>query len=153
MPLILIESAFDVDNDIAINAKDQSKTEVNARGVTLSPGGAASVIIAEGTNDSKTAVTVDGTTINAGGDISVNAERKADGDSLSVSAIAASGGLAFAGAGVSAIANEMGSVTTTVGTGSTFTAGSDILTVGVKFSISQSGDGSCNWEVCLLPGL
>lgn len=119
-------STFDVDNDIAINAKDQSKTEVNAIGVTLSPGGAASVIVAEGTNDSETTVSVDDTTMNAGSDINVHAERKADGDSLSVSAIAASGGLTFAGAGVSAIANEFGKVGAEITGGSTFNAGNDI---------------------------
>lgn len=120
-------STFDVGGNIDVNAKDQSKTSVNAIGVALAGVGAASVIVAEGTNDSETTVTVDGTKMEADGDINVNAERKADGDSLSVSAIAGSGGLTFAGAGVSAIANEMGSVTMTVGNGSTFTAGSDIL--------------------------
>ena len=119
-------STFNVDGNIDVNAKDQSKTSVNAIGVALAGGGAASVIIAEGTNDSETTVTVDGTAMNAGGDISVNAERKADGDSLSVSAIAASGGLVFAGAGVSAIANEFGTVGAEITGGSTFTAGNDI---------------------------
>lgn len=122
----IAESNFDVDNDIAINAKDQSKTEVNAIGVALAGGGAASVIIAEGTNDSKTTVRVEHTTMKAGNDIDVHAERKADGDSLSVSAIAASGGLIFAGAGVSAIANELGTVGAEITDGSTFTAGNDI---------------------------
>ena len=119
-------STFDVDNNIAINAKDQSKTSVNAIGVALAGGGAASVIVAEGTNDSETTVSVDDTTMNAGNDIDVHAERKADGDSLSVSAIAASGGLTFAGAGVSAIANEFGKVGAEITGGSTFNAGNDI---------------------------
>lgn len=119
-------STFTVDNDIAINAKDQSETDVNAIGVALSPGGAASVIVAEGTNDSETKVTIDGTNMNAGNDIDVNAERKADGDSLHVSATAGSGGLIFAGAGVSATANEFGTVGIAIDSHNTLAAGQQL---------------------------
>lgn len=131
-------SDFDVTGNIDINANDESRTEVNAIGVSLAGGGAASVIVAQGENNSETTIDVSGTDINAAGDINIHAERQAkdeNGDivdnegnkynSLSVSAIAASGGLMFAGAGVGATANEYGTVGVEVN-GSDFTAGNDI---------------------------
>ena len=131
-------SDFDVTGNIDINANDESRTEVNAIGVSLAGGGAASVIVAQGENNSETTIDVSGTDINAAGDINIHAERQAkdeNGDivdnegnkynSLSVSAIAASGGLAFAGTGVGATANEYGTVGVEVN-GSDFTAGNDI---------------------------
>lgn len=131
-------SNFDVTGNIDINANDESRTEVNAIGVSLAGGGAASVIVAQGENNSETTIDVSGTDINAAGDINIHAERQAkdeNGDivdnegnkynSLSVSAIAASGGLAFAGTGVGATANEYGTVGVEVN-GSDFTAGNDI---------------------------
>ena len=126
------DSDFTVTNDIDINAKDESSTEVNAIGVTLSAGGAASIVVAQGTNDSSTTVNISDTDITADGNIDINAERQAKDekgnkvDSLSVSAKAASGGLMFAGAGVGATANELGKVGVTVADDSNFTAGSDI---------------------------
>lgn len=125
-------SDFTVTNDIDINAKDESSTEVNAIGVTLSAGGAASIVVAQGTNDSSTTVNISGTDITADGNIDINAERQAKDengnktDSLSVSAIAGSGGLLFAGAGVGATANEFGTVGAVVTGGSNFTAGNAI---------------------------
>lgn len=125
------DSDFTVTNDIDINAKDESSTEVNAIGVTLSAGGAASIVVAQGTNDSSTTVNISDTDITADGNIDINAERQAKDengnktDSLSVSAIAGSGGLLFAGAGVGATANEYGTVGVEVN-GSDFTAGNDI---------------------------
>lgn len=126
------DSDFTVTNDIDINAKDESSTEVNAIGVTLSAGGAASIVVAKGTNDSSTTVNISGTDITADGNIDINAERQAKDengnktDSLSVSAIAGSGGLLFAGAGVGATANEFGTVGAAVTGGSNFTAGNAI---------------------------
>ncbi len=126
------DSDFTVTNDIDINAKDESSTEVNAIGVTLSAGGAASIVVAQGTNDSSTTVNISGTDITADGNIDINAERQAKDengnktDSLSVSAIAGSGGLLFAGAGVGATANEFGTVGAVVTGGSNFTAGNAI---------------------------
>lgn len=125
-------SDFTVTNDIDIKAKDESSTEVNAIGVTLSAGGAASIVVAQGTNDSSTTVNISGTDITADGNIDINAERQAKDengnktDSLSVSAIAGSGGLLFAGAGVGATANEFGTVGAVVTGGSSFTAGNAI---------------------------
>lgn len=125
-------SDFTVTNDIDINAKDESSTEVNAIGVTLSAGGAASIVVAQGTNDSSTTVNISDTDITADGNIDINAERQAKDengnktDSLSVSAIAGSGGLLFAGAGVGATANEYGTVGAVVTGGSNFTAGNAI---------------------------
>ena len=125
------DSDFTVTNDIDIKAKDESSTEVNAIGVTLSAGGAASIVVAQGTNDSSTTVNISDTDITADGNIDINAERQAKDengnktDSLSVSAIAGSGGLLFAGAGVGATANEYGTVGVEVN-GSDFTAGNDI---------------------------
>ena len=126
------DSDFTVTNDIDINAKDESSTEVNAIGVTLSAGGAASIVVAQGTNDSSTTVNISDTDITADGNIDINAERQAKDengnktDSLSVSAIAGSGGLLFAGAGVGATANEYGTVGAVVTGGSNFTAGNAI---------------------------
>ena len=126
------DSDFTVTNDIDINAKDESSTEVNAIGVTLSAGGAASIVVAQGTNDSSTTVNISDTDITADGNIDINAERQAKDengnktDSLSVSAIAGSGGLLFAGAGVGATANEFGTVGAVVTGGSNFTAGNAI---------------------------
>lgn len=120
------------DDYINITANDESRTEVNAIGVSIAGGGAASVIVAEGTNKAETTVTADETDVDAAKDITIHAERQAKdesgnkADSLSVSAIAASGGLVFAGAGVAAIANEMGTVGAEVTGGSTFTAGDNI---------------------------
>lgn len=125
-------SDFDVTGNIDINANDESRTEVNAIGVTLSAGGAASIVVAQGTNDSSTTVNISDTDITADGNIDINAERQAKDengnktDSLSVSAIAGSGGLLFAGAGVGATANEFGTVGAVVTGGSNFTAGNAI---------------------------
>lgn len=132
-------SDFDVTGNIDINANDESRTEVNAIGVTLSAGGAASIVVAQGTNDSSTTVNISNTDITADGNIDINAERQAkdengntvDGkgnqyNSLSVSAIAGSGGLLFAGAGVGATANEYGTVGAVFTGGSNFTAGNAI---------------------------
>lgn len=132
-------SDFDVTGNIDINANDESRTEVNAIGVSLAGGGAASVIVAQGENNSETTIDVSGTDINAAGDINIHAERQAkdengntvDGkgnqyNSLSVSAVAGSGGLLFAGAGVGATANEFGTVGAVVTGGSSFTAGNAI---------------------------
>lgn len=120
-------SQINVKGDADISAEDTGKTAVNAIGVAVAAGGAASVIAAEGTNRGETTVTVDETGITAGGDITVDASRKADeGDSLTVSAIAASGGLAFAGAGVSAIAGEYGKVGAEITGSSRFNAGNAI---------------------------
>lgn len=131
-------STITSDEDVDITANDESRTEVNAIGVSISGGYSASVIVAEGTNKAETTVTVDETNMNADNDINIHAERQAkdengntvDGkgnqyNSLSVSAIAASGGLMFAGTGVGATANEYGTVGVEVN-GSDFTAGNDI---------------------------
>ena len=123
------DSEFDIGGKVDINANDESKTAVNAIGVTLAGGGAASVIVAQGSNDSSTNINVNDTDINAGEDIDIHAERQAKDekgnkvDSLSVSAKAASGGLMFASAGVAATADELGKVGVTVMGGSNFTAG------------------------------
>ena len=120
------DSEFDIGSSVEINANDESKTAVNAIGVTLAGGGAASVIVAQGSNDSSTNIEVKNTDINAGEDINISAERKADGESLSVSATAASGGLLFGGAGIGAIANELGKVGVNVTNSSNFKAGNAI---------------------------
>lgn len=127
------------DEDVDITASDESRTEVNAIGVSISGGYSASVIVAEGTNKAETTVTVDKTNMNADNDINIHAERQAKDEngntvddegnqynSLSVSAIAASGGLMFAGTGVGATANEYGTVGAEVTGGSNFTAGNAI---------------------------
>ena len=132
-------STITSDEDVDITANDESRTEVNAIGVSISGGYSASVIVAEGTNKAETTVTVDKTNMNADNDINIHAERQAkdengntvDGkgnqyNSLSVSAIAASGGLMFAGTGVGATANECGTVGAEVTGGSNFTAGNAI---------------------------
>lgn len=125
-------STLNVDSNVDINANDESKTAVDAFGVTLAGGGAASIIVAQGSNNSSTNIDVNDTDIYAGEDIDIHAERQAKDekgnkvDSLSVSAKAMSGGLMFAGAGVGATANELGKVGVTVADDSNFTAGSDI---------------------------
>lgn len=120
------DSSIESTGEVNLSAEDTSQADVDAIGVALAGGGAASVIVAEGTNRGETTVTVNHTDITAGNTISVNAKREAEGDSLHVRAIAGSGGLIFAGAGVSAIANEMGTVGTEVIGGSHFTAGDTI---------------------------
>lgn len=120
------DSDLNIESNVDINAKDESKTAVNAIGVALAGGGAASVIIAQGSNDSSTNIEVENTDIKAGEDINIHAERKADGESLSVSAKAASGGLIFAGVGVGATADELGKVGVEVTGGSNFRAGKAI---------------------------
>lgn len=120
------DSSIESTGEVKLSAEDTSQADVDAIGVALAGGGAASVIVAEGTNRGETTVTVNHTDITAGNTISVNAKREAEGDSLHVRAIAGSGGLIFAGAGVSAIANEMGTVGTEVIGGSHFTAGDTI---------------------------
>lgn len=132
-------STITSDNDVDITASDESRTEVNAIGVSIAAGGAASIIVAEGTNQAETTVTADQTAITAANDINLHAERQAKDEkgntkddknnkynSLNVSAIAASGGLIFAGAGVAAIANEFGTVGAEITGGSAFVAGNDI---------------------------
>ncbi len=120
-------SQITVRDDAEISAEDTGKMTVNAIGVAASAGGAASVIVAEGTNRGETTATIDKTEVNAGGDILIDVSRKAnEGDSLAVSAIAGSGGLVFAGAGVSAIANEYGTVGAEITGGSRFNAGNTI---------------------------
>ena len=126
------ESILNIGSNVDINANDESKTAVNAFGVTLAGGGAASVIVAQGSNNSSTNINVNNTDIDAGEDIDIHAERQAKDekgnkvDSLIVSAKAASGGLMFAGAGVGATADELGKVGVTVMGGSNFTAGKTI---------------------------
>lgn len=125
-------STLNVDSNVDINANDESKTAVDAFGVTLAGGGAASIIVAQGSNNSSTNIDVNDTDIYAGEDIDIHAERQAKDekgnkvDSLSVSAKAMSGGLMFAGAGVGATANELGKVGVTVADDRNFTAGSYI---------------------------
>lgn len=125
-------STLNVDSNVDINANDESKTAVDAFGVTLAGGGAASIIVAQGSNNSSTNIDVNDTDIYAGEDIDIHAEHQAKDekgnkvDSLSVSAKAMSGGLMFAGAGVGATANELGKVGVTVADDSNFTAGSYI---------------------------
>lgn len=125
-------STLNVDSNVDINANDESKTAVDAFGVTLAGGGAASIIVAQGSNNSSTNIDVNDTDIYAGEDIDIHAERQAKDekgnkvDSLSVSAKAMSGGLMFAGAGVGVTANELGKVGVTVADDSNFTAGSYI---------------------------
>lgn len=125
-------STLNIASNVDINAKDESKTAVNAIGVTLAGGGAASVIVAQDSNNSSTNIDVNDTDIYAVEDIDIHAERQVKDekgnkvDSLSVSAKAMSGGLMFAGAGVGATANELGKVGVTVADDSNFTAGSDI---------------------------
>lgn len=125
-------STLNVDSNVDINANDESKTAVDAFGVTLAGGGAASIIVAQGSNNSSTNIDVNDTDIYAGEDIDIHAERQAKDekgnkvDSLSVSAKAASGGLIFAGVGVGATANELGKVGVEVTGGSNFKAGNAI---------------------------
>lgn len=119
-------STIETIGGVSVSAEDASQADVDAIGVTLAGGGAASVIAAEGTNRGETTVTVDNTAITAGKDITVGAKREAEGDSLHIRAIAGSGGLVFAGAGVGAVASEMGTVGTEVTGGSRFSAGGAI---------------------------
>lgn len=125
-------STLNIASNVDINAKDESKTAVNAIGVTLAGGGAASVIVAQGSNNSSTNIDVNDTDIYAVEDIDIHAERQVKDekgnkvDSLSVSAKAMSGGLMFAGAGVGATADELGKVGVEVTGGSNFKAGNAI---------------------------
>ena len=126
-------STITSDKDVDITANDESSTEVNAIGVSVAAGSAASIIVAQGSNEAETTVTVDETNIAAEtNNINIHAERQAideNGnklDTLSVSAKAASGGLVFAGVGVGATANELGKVGVEVTGGSNFTAGKAI---------------------------
>ena len=119
-------SSIATSGNVSVTAEDASQADIDAIGVSLAMGGAASVITAEGTNRSETTATIDKTEITAGKDISIAAKREAAGDSLHVRAIAGSGGLIFAGAGVGAVANEMGIVGTEVTGGSRFSAGNAI---------------------------
>ena len=119
-------SSIATSGNVSVTAEDASQADIDAIGVSLAIGGAASVITAEGTNRSETTATIDRTEITAGKDISIAAKREAAGDSLHVRAIAGSGGLIFAGAGVGAVANEMGIVGTEVTGGSRFSAGNAI---------------------------
>ncbi len=126
-------STITSDKDVDITANDESSTEVNAIGVSVAAGSAASIIVAQGSNEAETTVTVDKTDIAAEtNNINIHAERQAideNGnklDTLSVSAKAASGGLVFAGVGVGATANELGKVGVEVTGGSNFTAGKAI---------------------------
>ncbi len=126
-------STITSDKDVDITANDESSTEVNAIGVSVAVGSAASIIVAQGSNEAETTVTVDKTNIAAEtNNINIHAERQAideNGnklDTLSVSAKAASGGLVFAGVGVGATANELGKVGVEVTGGSNFTAGKAI---------------------------
>lgn len=70
-------STITSDEDVDITANDESRTEVNAIGVSISGGYSASVIVAEGTNKAETTVTVDETNMNADNDINIHAERQA----------------------------------------------------------------------------
>ena len=126
-------STITSDKDVDITANDESSTEVNAIGVSVAAGSAASIIVAQGSNEAETTVTVDKTNIAAEtNNINIHAERQTideNGnklDTLSVSAKAASGGLVFAGVGVGATANELGKVGVEVTGGSNFTAGKAI---------------------------
>lgn len=120
------DSTVETTGSVSVSAEDTSQADVDAIGVALAGGGAASVIVAEGTNRGETTVTVDKTDITAGKDISVDAKRKAEGDSLHVRAIAGSGGLIFAGAGVSATANEFGTVGIAIDSHNTLAAGQQL---------------------------
>lgn len=143
-------SQINVKGDADISAEDTGKTAVNAIGVAVAAGGAASVIVAEGTNRGETTVTVNETGITAGGDITVDASRKADeGDSLTVSAIAASGGLAFAGAGVSAIAGEYGKVGAEITGSSRFNAGNAISVSALNAPSVNASTGAVSASVLL----
>ena len=143
-------SQINVKGDVDISAEDTGKTAVNAIGVAVAAGGAASVIVAEGTNRGETTVTIDKTAIAAGGDITVDASRKADeGDSLTVSAIAASGGLAFAGAGVSAIAGEYGKVGAEITGSSRFNAGNAISVSALNAPSVNASTGAVSASVLL----
>ena len=111
-------SSLTTNKDIVVAADDSGSTKVNAIGVAVAGVAAASVIVAEGSNSSTTSITVDQSELDAQGNVDISAERQAKDDngkvkaaSLEVSAIAASGGLSFAGAGVSAQATEQGTVT------------------------------------------
>lgn len=111
---------------IGVSAADSSQTEVNAIGVAVAAAGAASVVVAQGENNTETTIDIDTTTMDTDGGIVIDAKREpVSGDSLKVSAIAGSGGLVFAGAGVGATATEMGKVGIGL-TGNTFKADGDI---------------------------
>ena len=101
---------------IDIKADDQSRTKINAVGVAVSSA-AASVVVAQGTNSSTTDVLISSSDLTANaGNVDIKAQRDAkddkgkDAESLSVKATSGSAGVAFAGAGVAATADEHGTV-------------------------------------------
>lgn len=119
-------------NDVAVTANDSSSTSIEAVGIS---GGAVAlgVIVAQAENTSNIGITVDKSSLKAEKNVDISAERKArDANgkekdySLSVNAIAGSGGLVFAGAGVSAQATENGTVKIDVTSQNSLTAGKDI---------------------------
>ena len=122
-------SQFTATKNITVEADDAGSSKVSVIGVALAEGGSASVIIAEGKNSSTTSIKVDKSEFAAQGDVDISAERQAKdeqgnrGTSLEASATAASGGLIFAGAGVSAQATEQGAVTIDVTSGNNLMAG------------------------------
>ena len=115
--------------DVAVIAADSSSASVNAVGLTAGVA-AAGVIVGQAENSSALNIKVDGSDLTAEENVEINAERKArnaDGSekaySLEASAMAGSGGLVFAGAGVSAQASENGEVNIAVTSGNNLTAG------------------------------
>lgn len=119
-------------NDVAVTANDSSSTSIEAVGIS---GGAVAlgVIVAQAENTSNIGITVDKSSLKAEKNVDISAERKArDANgkekdySLSVNAIAGSGGLVFAGAGVSAQATENGTVKIDVTSQNSLTAGKNI---------------------------
>ena len=110
-------SSLTAANGIDIKADDQSRTNIKAVGVSLSEEVAASVVVAQGTNSSVTDVLISSSDLTAdSGDVDIKAQRDAkdkdgkDAESLSVKATSGSAGVAFAGAGVAATADEHGTV-------------------------------------------
>lgn len=119
-------------DDLSVTAKDNGTAEVEAKGLTAGVV-AAGVIVAQADNSSDVSITIDKSKLTADKNIEVAAERKAKDKngvekdySLSANAVAGSGGLVFAGAGVSAQATENGSVIIDVTSGNNFTAGKNI---------------------------
>ena len=115
-----------------MTANDSSSTSIEAVGIS---GGAVAlgVIVAQAENTSNIGITVDKSSLKAEKNVDISAERKArDANgkekdySLSVNAIAGSGGLVFAGAGVSAQATENGTVKIDVTSQNSLTAGKNI---------------------------
>lgn len=121
---------------INILAEDAGRTDVDAIGITAGVV-SAGAIVAEGTNESQTAVNISDTEMNSDADIDIKAERQAKDSegktndaagnkyaSLNINAIAGSGGLLGAGAGLGAVAEEKGSVKVNIsGMSNTLTAG------------------------------